>query len=725
MFAHCTSPTRSTSPVFSMSRRPATDSGWVFSLRQNNHYADDSSSDSDEDEEATEKSSDDKNRTTAISKQVSEDARLLEQLDLGSRTDTAMYKPNPWSIAKANASARPKPALAVAKPTPCGPKQPSHPTVVDLLRKQPKKPQASARTPSATIRKEVTVTSAPEFSSMRLPARPPQPPASHYQAEANTPSDDTLVDETTADVGYLAKAEDTCSANDTLVMSPVLSARGFLGSRHSHVFDSPRKATPSDRVSPSAMISHSPFASGTYHDTHIPSSSPLHAVETRRRRHDMREVPKQDLRRLLFESSPTRAPPGQITSPHVSSSCKQSPFQPGLVTSSASTPSGNLTYLRVTTTPTGQTIPTRASPQSRQSTLTPIPKPLVFKREWRSPDLALPGPRQPPSYPHPHPHSYPSPVHPSQRAYSPVPSPSPPILVRSPISLAYTDGLHVRPSPSPSPEHSRTFSRSASNPPSPLRGRGIDDVHRLSNANASRLPPTFPSPLRQPSTSPKKSWLTSPSSPPSFHGHQNGATVRGNGRKRDAYEAFESPEDSWSTIPRKKGLLSTANSGNGRKGDAYPSAFKLPLLRANVQSRRGGTARVVTYVPPHPKKLRDNGRNDPGPEHRDARSSVSSRSSSFRPLAVRRAALPQMSLSSYRCPTPPHRPVERYSRHLSTEHTQRAQASRSGSPPNTDEWDEYSSDTLVGIDTPTLARRYPAVRRGVEEVRTHFRGVCT
>ncbi|KAI0764833.1 hypothetical protein C8Q74DRAFT_1370737 [Fomes fomentarius] len=423
-----------------MSRRPATVSGWAFSLRQNNHYADDSSSDSDE--EATEKSSDDKDRTAAISKQVSEDARLLEQLDLGSRTDTAMYKPNPWSIAKANASARPKPTLAVAKPTPCGPKQPSHPTVLDLLRKQPKKPQASAPTPSATTRKEVTVTSAPEFSPMRPPARPPQPPASHYQAEANIHSDDTLVDETTADVGSLTKAEDICSVNDTLVMSPVLSARNFSGSRHSHVY-SPRKATPSDEanawVSSSAMISHSPFPSGTHHDRHIPSSSPLHAVETLRRRHDMLEVPKQDLRRLLFQSSPTHAPPGQLTSPHGSSFCKQSSSQPGPATSLAlhpTTPIVNPTYLRVTTTPTGQTIPTRASPQSRQ--FTPIPKPLVFKREWRSPDLPLPGRRQSPSYTHPH--SYP-PVHPSQRAYSPVPSP--PILATSYIPVSVSPAVNI------------------------------------------------------------------------------------------------------------------------------------------------------------------------------------------------------------------------------------------------------------------------------------------
>ena len=40
---------------------------------------------------------------------ISEDARLMRQMDLASRHDEAVYKPNPWSIAKMNAATRPQP----------------------------------------------------------------------------------------------------------------------------------------------------------------------------------------------------------------------------------------------------------------------------------------------------------------------------------------------------------------------------------------------------------------------------------------------------------------------------------------------------------------------------------------------------------------------------------------------------------------------------------------
>ncbi|KAI0088314.1 hypothetical protein BDY19DRAFT_994222 [Irpex rosettiformis] len=38
---------------------------------------------------------------------LSEDSRLIQQMDLASRRDEAVYKPNPWSIAKMNAASRP------------------------------------------------------------------------------------------------------------------------------------------------------------------------------------------------------------------------------------------------------------------------------------------------------------------------------------------------------------------------------------------------------------------------------------------------------------------------------------------------------------------------------------------------------------------------------------------------------------------------------------------
>lgn len=49
---------------------------------------------------------------------ISEDARLIKELDLSARHDEAVFKANPWSIAKVNAAARVQPTAVTAPKSP-------------------------------------------------------------------------------------------------------------------------------------------------------------------------------------------------------------------------------------------------------------------------------------------------------------------------------------------------------------------------------------------------------------------------------------------------------------------------------------------------------------------------------------------------------------------------------------------------------------------------------
>lgn len=70
---------------------------------------------------------------------ISEDARLLREIDLSSRPDDAVFKSNPWTIAKVNAASRPpnpkSPATNNTKPKEAPKKRPTG-RIVDAFRVQ-------------------------------------------------------------------------------------------------------------------------------------------------------------------------------------------------------------------------------------------------------------------------------------------------------------------------------------------------------------------------------------------------------------------------------------------------------------------------------------------------------------------------------------------------------------------------------------------------------------
>ena len=78
---------------------------------------------------------------------LSEDAKLLQALDLSSRQDEAVYKPNPWTIAKVNAATRAVPSVDTTYKNADAPGRKKQPQgrIVDGLKKQ-----ASRTTPQNT-----------------------------------------------------------------------------------------------------------------------------------------------------------------------------------------------------------------------------------------------------------------------------------------------------------------------------------------------------------------------------------------------------------------------------------------------------------------------------------------------------------------------------------------------------------------------------------------------
>ncbi len=143
--------------------------------------------------------------------------------------------------------------------------------------------------------------------------------------------------------------------------------------------------------------------------------------------------------------------------------------------------------------------------------------------------------------------------------------------------------------------------------------------------------------------------------------------------KRDAYKAFRSPTSSWSTISSEKKRKQKRNDQNNH---LTTTNFRLRLPRVDATNEQrtvrknneteavDAKPRVVTYLPPPPIAPPREQASDANPARPSPRNDSGSHASlceggpdlppAFRPMAIRRAAVPHMSLSTY--PNPVRRP---------------------------------------------------------------------
>ncbi|KAK0217748.1 hypothetical protein IW262DRAFT_1298378 [Armillaria fumosa] len=138
-------------------------SGWSFNLRTSkikrpDHDLDDSGSDSD-----------------PSSDSGVDESRILDDLDISTRDETVVYKPNPFSIAKINAAARStnRPPSTKEPPRPIKPTKAGRKTtgsIVDGLRKQSEK--AKSKSQRASLQPNATLSTV-RFSSKTQQERAP------------------------------------------------------------------------------------------------------------------------------------------------------------------------------------------------------------------------------------------------------------------------------------------------------------------------------------------------------------------------------------------------------------------------------------------------------------------------------------------------------------------------------------------------------------------------
>ncbi|KAH9896676.1 hypothetical protein C8Q73DRAFT_834761 [Cubamyces lactineus] len=163
-------------------KKPKADDCWSLSLR-GRCTGDDGFSDESDNEDAS-----------SQSMPASEESRLLGELDLASRMDAATYKPNPWSIARANAATRTtKPAVALPVKPNRQKNASSNGSVLEMIHKQARK-LSTSECQSAVL--PATVQKHPSAGATQV-SRPPS--QSHtiscLEDNAHIPSDETLVDD--------------------------------------------------------------------------------------------------------------------------------------------------------------------------------------------------------------------------------------------------------------------------------------------------------------------------------------------------------------------------------------------------------------------------------------------------------------------------------------------------------------------------------------------------
>ncbi|KAH9855667.1 hypothetical protein C2E23DRAFT_594481 [Lenzites betulinus] len=593
------------------------DSCWSFSLRGGGPGEGCSSDDDSEGDGKTRVSpSSDKPYAT-----VSEEARLLGELDLASRTDAATYKPNPWSIAKVNASTRP------SKPPRTLPKKPAQSTktkkatVLDLLRAQPEKNRDSAHAPHAPL--APTSHSSTNRNSVSGSHILDVRSDNSLQEEAHIPSDETLVD-SSYQPSLLCKVESPASLGRFVSplpsrnLSPVVVAQDLAS----------RAPTASDFAASSGLLYRNPVLSGTSHTmTHSVSS------DSTGLRHGI-SVPISLGPSTHPHTLSTKVNEGEQVGPDATSTVAR----PWALSPARPRHHVDVAHSR------------RFDETGRNESSAMSHKP-TWKREWRSPDLnassyvnpeppfalkceSSPGVPSQPAYTHAFPRSTSTPAVDSQtqlvRRKTRVPGHFEDILPWF-APPAPTSG-----SPRPWLHKAQMTREGSSGIPAPLKMRPSPKklVTPLVSRRA-RSPSPIPSPL-----------------PQQRKQHSSYADKK-HQPKRDAYNAFGSPHESWSTLPTKK-----ARTTGKEKMAAVSGKFKIPVQRVppNNSSARGNPAsgsdafsggkrhKVVTYLPPPPKYAA------PRRDFEDV-ADTAPPTSMFQPLVVRRAAPPSLTLSAYKYDT--------------------------------------------------------------------------
>ncbi|KDQ60445.1 hypothetical protein JAAARDRAFT_205391 [Jaapia argillacea MUCL 33604] len=290
---------------------PSSNSDWSLNFRGSGYDSDDSSA-----------------STSPTPECQTEDARLLHEIDLSIREDTAVYKPNPWSIAKINAASRPpvdpsKVAQGVAQhKTKAGGLR-----IVDAFKKQAEKPKGREKNaiklgsdrvlnhPGQSIEKSATAASGPSL-----------PPLAHTQSHLKPPLFATTLTKSTnrpappyppdiqARHGFaLSTSRASEPQNGTHI--PTLLTNEGLNPHSGHAIATSSSVGASHRVnsvSPPSRQRGTSFRTNSHlirpsHYAHMPNSSPLKPTSGQHHvtfRHIQSSPPPE-----ILYMSPLRAPP--------------------------------------------------------------------------------------------------------------------------------------------------------------------------------------------------------------------------------------------------------------------------------------------------------------------------------------------------------------------------------------------------------------------------------
>ncbi|KAF7975103.1 hypothetical protein HWV62_10379 [Athelia sp. TMB] len=177
--------------------------GWSFNSRSRTAAYDSDSDDSDSGENNL--------KDGRALEQLSEDAQLLKDLDLSTRSETAEYKPNPFNIAKINAASRPRrESTSGDRSNPIGKpvkkKTAPHGRIVDSFKRQASRPTNTLLKPDAPIGvtnkhpsplktlihpNATKIVSNPQVSRLKTPASSLNPTmASNYSGLPHNSTDD-------------------------------------------------------------------------------------------------------------------------------------------------------------------------------------------------------------------------------------------------------------------------------------------------------------------------------------------------------------------------------------------------------------------------------------------------------------------------------------------------------------------------------------------------------